>query len=87
MPRVIPAPADDYEYKTFEFNGETYRVKSKFKIFKFFKALNENPVTAMELAIEEEDYEKLCELDIDMNDFKVILEAISNTLAGDTAGN
>lgn len=82
-----PTPADDYEFKTFEFDGETYRVKTKFKIFKFFKLLNENPVLAMEQAIETEDYAKLEELELDMADFTKILEGISNTLGGTSAGN
>lgn len=82
-----PTPADDYQFKTFEFDGETYRVKTKFKIFKFFKLLNENPVLAMEQAIEPEDYAKLEELELDMADFTKILEGISNTLGGTSAGN
>lgn len=87
MPRVASVPADDYEYKTFEYAGEVYRVKSRFKMFKFFKEITENPVGAIALAVEEEDFARLSELEINMEDFKQILEGISNTLAGDTAGN
>ena len=82
-----PTPADDYEFKTFEYRGEIYRVKSKFKIFKFFTQITENPVAAISLAVAEEDFARLEELDIDMEDFKEILEGISNTLAGTSAGN
>lgn len=82
-----PTPADDYEFKTFEFNGETYRVKTKFKIFKFFKLLGDNPVLAIEQAVEEEDFAKLEDLDLTMDDFTKILEGISNTLGGGNAGN
>lgn len=84
---VKAVPADDFEAKTFEFEGETYAVKAKFKIFKFFKALNENPVSAITLALEEESLERLEDLEIDMEDFKVILERISDVLAGTNAGN
>lgn len=88
MPRVTSVPSDDYvEFKTFEFDGEIYRVKTKFKMFKFFKQITENPVGAIELAVEPSDYAKLEELDLDMEDFKNILEGISNTLSGDSAGN
>lgn len=83
----ISVPADDYEYKTFEFRGETYRVKSKFKMLKFFKMITENPVLAIELAVEEEDYVRLEDLDLDLEDFKAILEGLSDTLAGTSAGN
>lgn len=82
-----PVPADDFELKSFTYEGEVYFVKNKFKIFKFFKALNENPVTAIELALEEDSYDRLEQLEIDMEDFKTILEGISDVLAGTTSGN
>lgn len=85
MPRVVPA--DDYEGKTFEYDGQIYRIKNKFKMFKFFKELNQNPVTAMELVIEPDDFVRLEELEIDMDDFKAILEEISQVLAGDNSKN
>lgn len=85
MAKVVPA--DDYAEKTFEFNGEVYAVKPKFKIFKFFKTLNDNPVEAISLAVEDDDYARLEELEIDMEDFKTILEGISNALSGTNAGN
>lgn len=87
MVRATSVPADDYEYKTFEYDGQVYRIKSKFKMFKFFKELTENPVGAIALAVEEEDYARLEDLEIDMDDFKTILEGISNTLAGTSSGN
>lgn len=87
MPRVAAVPADDYNEKTFEYEGQTFRIKNKFKIFKFFKELNQNPVTAMELVIEPEDFVRLEELEIDMDDFKNILEEISQVLSGDNSKN
>jgi hypothetical protein len=84
---VKATPDTDFESKTFEFNGETYAVKNKFKIFKFFKALNDNPVSAIALALEDESIERLEELEIDMEDFKEILENISSALAGTSSGN
>lgn len=86
MPKAN-APSDDLQYKVFEYRGEEYRIKSKFQIFKFFKVLNENPILAISLAVEEEDFSRLEELEIDMNDFKEILEGISNVLAGADTGN
>lgn len=88
MPTKVTAPSEDLvEYKVFEYKGEQYRIKSKFKMFKFFKTLNENPILAIELAVEEDDFARLENLDIDMNDFKEILEGISNVLAGADTGN
>jgi hypothetical protein len=86
MARAV-TPDEDYEFKTFEYDGQTYRVRSKFKIFKFFKQLSENPVTALELAVEPEDFERLMELDINIEEFGQILEAVANTLGAGSAGN
>jgi hypothetical protein len=82
-----PTPADDYEFKTFEFDGETYRVKSKFKMVKFFRTLNENPVLALEYVVDEEDFAKLEEVDMNMDDLQRLVEAISQAISGTTSGN
>lgn len=84
---VKPTPADDYEFKTFEFDGETYRVKNKFKIVKFFKLLNENPILGLEQVVEEEDFARLEEIDMDMKDLERLVEAISQAISGSTSGN
>lgn len=85
MPRAVPA--NDLAVKSFDFDGETYYVKSKFPMFKFFKQLNENPVLAMSLALEGESLERLEGKDMDMEDFKNLLESLSQTLAGTNSGN
>jgi len=82
-----PTPADDYEFKTFEFDGETYRVKNKFKMVKFFKTLNDNPVLALEYVVEPEDFAKLEDIEMDMDDLQRLVEAISQSIAGTNAGN
>lgn len=84
---VKAVPADDFSSKYFVYEGETYTVKSKFKMFKFFRLLNDNPVLALSEALEEESMARLEELDIDMDDFKKILESLSEVLAGTSAGN
>lgn len=86
MPRVN-TPSEDLNYKVFEYRGEEYRIKSKFKLFKFFKMISENPILAIELAVEEDDFARLENLEIDMDDFKELLEGISNVLAGSDAKN
>jgi hypothetical protein len=80
-------PAQDLETKSFEFQGETYDVKKKFKMMKFFRLINQNPVDALSLALTEESLERLEELDLDMDDFKVLIENLSQALAGTTSGN
>lgn len=80
-------PSADLEYKTFEYGGETYRVKTKFKIFKFFKTLKEDPTEAIEMIVEPEDFARLEELDLTMDDFKDVLEAASQAMAGTSSGN
>lgn len=80
-------PASDLETKSFEFQGETYEVKKKFKMMKFFRKLNENPVEALSLALTEESLERLEELELDMDDFKALIESLSQALAGTNSGN
>lgn len=82
-----PTPADDYETKIFEFNGETYRVKSKFKIVKFFKLLNDNPILGLEQVVEEDDFARLEEIDMTMDDLQRLVEAISQAISGSNSGN
>jgi hypothetical protein len=80
--------ADDLlEYTEFEFQGEVYKTKRKFKMFKFFKTISENPVEAVALALEEESLARLEEKELDMDDFKDLLELISNAIAGTDSGN
>lgn len=83
-----PSPVDDLkEFNEFEFQGETYRTKRKFKMFKFFKEVTENPVAAVSLALDEDSFTRLEDKDLDMDDFKDLLELISNAIAGTNAGN
>lgn len=85
MARAVPA--NDLETKSFEFQGETYEVKKKFKMMKFFRLINQNPVDALSLALTNESLERLEDLDIDMEDFKVLIENLSQALAGTNSGN
>lgn len=85
MARAVPA--EDFQVKTFEFNGEVYSVKNKFPMFKFFTLLDTNPGAALALSLDKESLERLQEVDMDMADFKVVLEKISNAISGDSTGN
>lgn len=84
---VKPVPAEDFQVKTFEYDGEIYSVKNKFQMFKFFKMLDTNPGGALALALDDESLERLEEVDMDMEDFKSVLEKISQAISGDTTGN
>lgn len=84
---VKATPADDYEVKTFEFEGEYFVVKPKFKMVKFFRLLDENPVLAIKEVLETESYDKLEEVELDMDQFKGLMEKISSAIAGTNAGN
>lgn len=80
-------PSDDLNVKQFEYRGELFTVKSKFKMLKFFKALQSDPASAIELVIEDEDYARLEELEMDINDLKELLEKVSECISGDSLGN
>jgi hypothetical protein len=86
MPRVTPEE-DLKEFTEFEFQGETYQTKRKFKMFKFFKTLSDNPVEAVALALTEDSVTRLEDKELDMDDFRELLELISNAIAGTNSGN
>lgn len=86
MPKVTPEE-DLKEFTEFEFQGETYRTKRKFKMFKFFKTLSDNPVEAVALALDDDSVTRLEEKELGMEDFRELLELISNSIAGTNSGN
>lgn len=85
MPKTVPA--DDFEAKSFEFQGERYYVRDKFKVARFLRALNDAPVDAIELVLEDESFEKFLDLEISMDDLKEFLEKLSNVMAGAPSKN
>jgi hypothetical protein len=78
---------DLLEFNEFVFQGETYKVKRKFKMMKFFRTISENPVDAVALVVEDESLARLEDKDLDMDDFKDLLELISNAISGTDTGN
>lgn len=85
---VKATPANDLPaFNEFEFQGETFQVRRRFKMFKFFKELTDNPVSAIALVLTEESLAKLEDRDLDMDEFKDLLEVISLAIAGTNAGN
>lgn len=88
MTNAKAVPADDLkEFNEFEFQGETYTTKRKFKMVKFFKALEENPITAIALILTDDSLERLEDKEMDMEDFKDLLEIVAKSLSGTNAGN
>lgn len=86
--RVKSVPADDMlSAKQFEFDGETYKVKSKFKVARFLREINTSPIDAIEIVLEPEDFERFLDLEMDMEDLKAFLEGLSNALAGTSSKN
>jgi len=75
-------PANDISNKTIEFNGVTLTVKTKFKIFKFMKMIDKDPIGAMSLALTEESLAVAEDLEMDFNDFEVLVNMISDALSG-----
>jgi hypothetical protein len=87
-PRAKATPDEDLrEFNEFVFQDEVYRVKRKFKVARFLKALDTSPVAAIEFALEEDSYEKFLDLEIDMEDLKEFLEQLANTMSGTNSGN
>lgn len=87
MPARKVTPDADLGTKTFEYDGQTYVIRNKFKIGKMFRALNENPIEALEIVLEEESFERFEDLEMDMDDFKKFMESMSEALGGASAKN
>lgn len=79
--------ADLKAFNEFEYDGQKFLVKRKMKIGRFLRTLNVSPVDALEIALEEESFERFLDLEMDMDDLKEFLELLSNVLAGSSAGN
>ena len=89
MPRAAAKPVvheDGFE-KVFEFQGESFGVRSRFKVGRFLKLLNESPVDALEMVLTEDSYEKFLDLEITMDELKDFMESLSESLSGGALGN
>ncbi len=70
------------DYHEFEFNGEVYKVKKKFKRLRFLRLISENPVEAFALAFDESELDRLEDKDLSEEEFEDLLEIVGKTLLG-----
>lgn len=76
----MTAPADYFE---FEFNGETYKVRKKFKRLKFLRLMGEGELfNAIALALDPEELERLEDSDLEEKELEDLLEILAKTLMG-----
>ncbi len=89
MPRATNStPSDDLlAFNEFEYQGEKYTTLRKFKMVRFFRLLEENPISAIALILTDESLARLEEKDMDMDDFKDLLEIVAKSLGAESAGN
>lgn len=88
MPRKPVTPDVDLAaFNEFTYEGKKFFVKRKMKIGRFLRSLNTSPIDALEVALEEDSFERFLDLEMDMDDLKEFLELLSNVLAGTDAGN
>lgn len=81
-------PDDDLkEYNQFEFSSITFRVNKVFKIGRFLRTLNSDPVGAIEIALDPQSFDLFLDLEMSMDDLKEFMELLSNTLSGTSSGN
>lgn len=66
----------------FEFQEQSFIIKKKYKIGRFLKMLNDAPIDALEIILEEESYERFLDLEMDMDDLKSFLEELSKAMGG-----
>ena len=88
MPVKKRVPADDMmSSQQFEFQGDVFTVKKKFKIARFLRDINTAPIDAIELVLEPEDFERFLDMEMDMDELKAFLEGLSNALSGSDLKN
>lgn len=87
MPKVTP-DKDLENVTSFTFNNETFYVKTKFKVGRFLKTLNESPVDAIEFVLVPESFEKFLDTEMDIKtDLPVFMDALSTAVSGEKMGN
>jgi hypothetical protein len=87
MPARKALPVEDGMLNDFEFQGETYYVRTKYKVGRFLKTLNESPVDALELVLTDASYNKFLDLEITMDELKDFMDKMSTAISGDSLGN
>lgn len=85
--KTVTPDVDLENVNTFEYRGEVYAVRKKFKIAKFLKKLNSEPIDAIELALTEDSYARFEDLEMDMGDLQEFLEGLSTAMAGTSSKN
>jgi hypothetical protein len=80
-------PYEDGNTRSFEFQGQAFYVKKKFKVGRFLKVLNDSPVDALEMVLSENSYENFLDLEITMDELKDFMETLSESLSGGALGN
>lgn len=84
----VPVQVDrDNDVKTFEYEGQTFTLRNKFKIGKFFRALETNPMEAIALIMDEDSLERFEDLEMDMDGFKEFMTLMSEALSGTDSKN
>lgn len=81
MPRATPA-SDTANYVSIDFKGTILNVKTKFKIFKFMRELNTDPIGALSLALTDESLEVVEDMEMDLKEFEGLVNQISDALSG-----
>lgn len=85
--RANRSPANDGSLVSVTFKGVELTVKTKFKIFKFMRMINEDPIGALALALTETSLEAAEEIEMDFKDFEELINLISETLSGGNLKN
>jgi hypothetical protein len=75
------------ERTSFTFHDETYFVRERYKVGRFLKALNNDPIGSLELVLDEDSYERFLDLEISMTELNEFLESLAKTISGSSLGN
>jgi hypothetical protein len=83
MPPVKRTPATDtVSTVEIEFKDVVLTVKTKFKIFKFMRLINEDAIGALSLALTDESLEVVEDMEMNLEEFEVLVNKISDAISG-----
>lgn len=80
--KPIVAELEDSTTIPFEFAGDTFYLKKKFKRLKFLRLITSNPMEALQLVFADGELARLEEIDMDDQDLTTVIEMVSDTLVG-----
>lgn len=82
MNRAFDAEVSDMDYIPVTIGGSTFHVLKHFPRFRFMRTIQHDPVAALELVFDPDEWEVILDLPLSEEDFLAAVEEVTNVLAG-----